>query len=329
MARTGSIRHPRRSYVAVLREDYVRICDGNLCAAMILSQMEYWHDVKLEAVAQAEAHNEAARRAGEEPDQDTELWVYKSLPEMKDELMGLFGDKAIAAGYAYLAGRQYLESRTNPRFTWDRTRQYLFNVPAVQAAVDQLGPSDETDGGAPDAPPPPDAGGVPAQGAELPSCKPQICGLEGAEMPLASRKNAAAIPETTPKKTNKEIQTLNVGRPLDFVGNSAEVGAPPRSPQPHSRQAQWLDKRAGELAAQLHDLGSQRRHRQLLSVCEQHGLWDLPAQALDATRRRLDAEGSHGPLEKPGAYYQRVLVALLNEHQVFVPTLAEQAEDDP
>ncbi|MBV9849176.1 MAG: hypothetical protein JO250_05750, partial [Armatimonadetes bacterium] len=43
----------------------------------------------------------------------------------------------------------------------------------------------------------------------------------------------------------------------------------------------------------------------------------------------LDAEGSHGPLEKPGAYYQRVLVALLNEHQVFVPTLAEQAEDDP
>jgi len=31
-------------------------------------------------------------------------------------------------------------------------------------------------------------------------------------------------------------------------------------------------------------------------------------------------------LEKPGAYYQRVLVQLLERHQIFVPT---SGEDDP
>ena len=77
---------------------------------------------------------------------------------------------------------------------------------------------------------------------------------------------------------------------------------------------------------ELQDLGSERRHRQLLEICEEHGLEDLSREALIATRRRLIQEAKQGPLERPGAYYQRILLKKLEEHQVFVPKVGE---DDP
>ena len=39
-------------------------------------------------------------------------------------------------------------------------------------------------------------------------------------------------------------------------------------------------------------------------------------------------EGTKGPLEKPGAYYQKILLALLEDHQVFVPKLGEDDLDE-
>jgi len=87
-----------------------------------------------------------------------------------------------------------------------------------------------------------------------------------------------------------------------------------------------LDKLVDGLVAELQDFGSERRHHQLLDICQQRNLDELPRQALAATRKRLASEGAQGPLEKPGAYYQRILLALLEDHQVFVPKLRE---DDP
>lgn len=67
-------------------------------------------------------------------------------------------------------------------------------------------------------------------------------------------------------------------------------------------------------------------HRQLLAVCDQNGLQDLPRQALQATRERMAKETRRGAVEKPGEYYQCVLLKLLEKHQIFVPTAGE---DDP
>ncbi len=77
---------------------------------------------------------------------------------------------------------------------------------------------------------------------------------------------------------------------------------------------------------ELSDFGSERRHRQLLDICEEHNLTSLPQKALIATRKRIAAQGKKGVLEKPGAYYQRILVKLLEDHQVFVPVAAASEE---
>lgn len=106
------------------------------------------------------------------------------------------------------------------------------------------------------------------------------------------------------------------------VGERKLPGTAPPSARPSAFE-EGLNAQAAHIAEELHDRGSERRHKQLVSICEQHGLTHLCAQALDATRRRLAREGKRGVLEKPGAYYQSVLIKLLEGHQVFVPTAGE------
>ncbi len=130
-------------------------------------------------------------------------------------------------------------------------------------------------------------------------------------------------------KTTKE-QTLNVRAGVNFVDNTPEQPARVQAPKvTHASKLrnaadESLNGQAASLVAELRDWGSERRHKQLLSICEEHGLSHLPSQALQATRQRLSREPKRGILEKPGAYYQRILIRLLEGHQVFVPTAGEE-----
>lgn len=132
-----------------------------------------------------------------------------------------------------------------------------------------------------------------------------------------------------PEKKRNTKQTLNVSPDLNFVdeGRSQEFQRENAvSKARKSSHATRLDNWVGTLVAELQDIGSERRHRQLLEICQEHGLEDLCRDALIATRRRLAQENKQGPLENPGAYYQRILLKKLEEHQVFVP---KAGEDDP
>lgn len=142
-------------------------------------------------------------------------------------------------------------------------------------------------------------------------------------------KNDPPFKQGSLKETEKEIeQTLNVREASIFVAqvDEDEQPAPPATsvpPKLRSKRSQQLDRLVDGLVAELQDFGSERRHHQLLDICQQRNLDDLPRQALAATRKRLASEGAQGPLEKPGAYYQRILLGLLEDHQVFVPKLGE------
>jgi len=131
-------------------------------------------------------------------------------------------------------------------------------------------------------------------------------------------------------KTTQKKQTLNVGGSHHFVTEGHERTE--ADAQSQRRRNVPEDARFREVAMiveELRDWGSERRHLQLVSVCEQYNMLHLTSQALKATRQRLAQETKLGVLEKPGAYYQRILIKLLADHQVFVPTLAEKVEDDP
>ncbi len=111
---------------------------GGTTARRWFSQHEYWHKNRIGNRQQANSRNEGARRGGKPADQDASLWVYKSHEQMHDELLGLFGEKAIGQAYRHLITAGFLASRFNPNQKWDRKSQYLFLVANVQVAVDAL-----------------------------------------------------------------------------------------------------------------------------------------------------------------------------------------------
>lgn len=195
MSRTSCIVHPKRNPTIVLRADYLAICDGSACAAMILSQMEHWHNVKLDHRPQARAHNAARARAGEPETQDTGLYVYKSQPQMKSELMGMFGDKAIGSAFQMLIDKGFLSWRENEEFRYDRTKQYLFCVSQVQAAVNALPAEDED------------------EAAELPESMPQKCALGVARMRDASGVNAPSKTQNRSLSSETALETTKKTTP--------------------------------------------------------------------------------------------------------------------
>ena len=143
-----------------------------------------------------------------------------------------------------------------------------------------------------------------------------------------------SLPQTTSK--NQE-ETLNVTEIINFVskggrerdrsseGQSEEKQGAPEITKSLKRDLlnDGLNNQVNRLVEELRDWGSERRHKQLLAICERHSLSHLCTQALGATRQRLAREQRQGVLEKPGAYYQHILIHLLEEHQVFVPTAGE------
>ncbi len=153
-------------------------------------------------------------------------------------------------------------------------------------------------------------------------------GLYGLE--YRSGQNGRAIDSDSNQNTFQEnTLALNVEDGSTYVAGPDLVSkAKPVPPRLRSKRTQALDKLVEGLVAELHDFGSERRHHQLLDICQQKNLDDLSRQALAATRRRLASEGTKGPLEKPGAYYQKILLALLEDHQVFVPKLGDDDLDE-
>ncbi len=117
-------------------------------------------------------------------------------------------------------------------------------------------------------------------------------------------------------------QTLNVREEVNYV--EGRGATPIYHSEPRNMVETSLNREVESLVAELHDWGSELRHKQLLSICDQHGLSHLSSQALHATRQRLSKEHLRGILEKPGAYYQRILISLLESYQIFVPKADEE-----
>jgi hypothetical protein len=133
------IAHRGGEKVAVLREDYLTICDQNACAAMVLSQFEYWHNVRAAHREQAASQNRAGGLGNLPPTQNTDLWVYKTRKELHQELFAVYSLGTIGVAVDLLVAKGYLHTRHNPAHPWDRTLQYRLQVATIQDAINALG----------------------------------------------------------------------------------------------------------------------------------------------------------------------------------------------
>lgn len=137
------IAQPGNQQMTLLRESYLALCDGDACAARLLNTMERWLYYKLKTREEVRGRNRTRRKAGIAASNDEDLWVRMAI-EPKDndslgwrrELMGEYSYKIVARALDLLVSKGFVLKRDNPRQNWDRTPQWLFQVDAVQAAVE-------------------------------------------------------------------------------------------------------------------------------------------------------------------------------------------------
>lgn len=202
MGSVSCIRHIPNTRVVVLREDFFLLCEEDQCSAMILSQFEFWMNVKLRHLGQAEFENMIAEKEGVDPTQNTELWVWKTQEQLRDEeLFNLFGETKVSACLNYLVEQGYLLRRRNPRYRWDRTYQYMLNISKVQEDLDKI-----------------------AQYRKTTDSIPYNYGFNPVNLRLQSRKNTETIPEITYIEDNN-IEEDTDGKPPSVTPNETETNS--------------------------------------------------------------------------------------------------------
>lgn len=121
--RTSCIRHPDRDpLVFIIRAWQVSYCDGNRCAAALLSFFEYWHNFQLGLqIAEIEADPNAPRT---QP-----LYQQHSQQELSNGILGLYWKTEIKTALKLLVkkGAISIHPSSKPRSNLDEADQYLFH----------------------------------------------------------------------------------------------------------------------------------------------------------------------------------------------------------
>jgi hypothetical protein len=116
----------------MVRKWQIEFCDGNKAAAALLSFFEYWHNIKLEQSRKAGQANDVAEAHGETRAQDESLLQFHTEKELGDGVL-LFGRHAIREGIKILEDKGVItiHGNPNPRYSFDKTRYFLFHPSVV------------------------------------------------------------------------------------------------------------------------------------------------------------------------------------------------------
>ena len=134
MAVSKCIRHPPSDPLVLLRQCYLANCEEDHCAAALLSNFEYWNNVRISQIEQERAR----KRANQDYRENLTFWIYKAGNDLTSDLLGLYGVSKIYKSLEILTRLGFVEDRPNDGPGLNRTHQFLFQQAAVQKAVDSL-----------------------------------------------------------------------------------------------------------------------------------------------------------------------------------------------
>ncbi len=127
------IQHPTNEPLLIIRQWQLDFCEGNHCAAALLSFFEYWHNIRLDMSQRAGPANAAAHPHGKPATQDESLLQFHSDEQLHAGLLGLYGTMKIREARRLLVTKGVLTEHLNPkpRYAFDRTIHYLFHPEVV------------------------------------------------------------------------------------------------------------------------------------------------------------------------------------------------------
>ena len=138
--KTSVIKRNSGKKVAVLREDYLEICEGNIAASLLLAFFEYWHNIKIEMVRKNRKLNDTAELYGDGRCNDETLLQFHTKVEIHESMMGLVGMKSITTGRDLLVRLGFISLHKNPnrRYHFDKTQFFLVHPDKVNLSLSKV-----------------------------------------------------------------------------------------------------------------------------------------------------------------------------------------------
>jgi hypothetical protein len=132
MTYTSCIRQPESSRFIQLHEWQVKFCQKNHCAAFLLSFFSSWHDWKIKHDEYYRRYNDIAEAHGDGRPHAESAYLFFTMDDFINALMGLFGKKSISEGLDLLVSLNVISihKNPNPRYCFDKTKYFKF-YPAV------------------------------------------------------------------------------------------------------------------------------------------------------------------------------------------------------
>lgn len=127
---------------AVIKEEYVAIT-GDFQKAVLLNQFIYWSERVKDFDEFITQENKRAEQHGLSIQDLTCGWIYKTAEELSDETMLGLSSASIRTHIKALIDMGYISERNNPKYKWDRTKQYHVNLVEIAKALMKEGYSFE------------------------------------------------------------------------------------------------------------------------------------------------------------------------------------------
>ena len=127
--KTSCIQHPIKEPLIIVRRWQRFFCQGNNCAAALLSFYEYWHNIKLAMQQKNQLANDIAEKHGDGRVQDETLLQHHTCDELMEGIQEIYGRSAISEANKLLEslGAITIHKNPNPKYAFDKTRFYLFH----------------------------------------------------------------------------------------------------------------------------------------------------------------------------------------------------------
>lgn len=138
------IEHPINQPLLLIRKWQLDFCEGNACAAALLSFFEYWHCIKLEMSVKNAKANRIAKEHDDIGYNDESLLQFHNQQDLNNGILGIYGKNSICEAIKYLEDKEVITTHRNPnpRYTFDKTKYYLFHPDVCNSWLDEQSDTD-------------------------------------------------------------------------------------------------------------------------------------------------------------------------------------------
>jgi hypothetical protein len=119
--KTTCIRHPSSERFLRIFPWQIELCEGNHCAAYLLSYFESWHNYKLQKQFENKRVNDIAENHGDKRTQDEHSLQFHSYEDFEFGLLGLYKKNSIRDALAQFAAIPIPNTRSIKRNIFNST----------------------------------------------------------------------------------------------------------------------------------------------------------------------------------------------------------------